>query len=42
MSDGTLSEVHRRNRMKNFVTLRGLLALAVLLFAVTIVRLDGG
>ncbi len=42
MPDGTLSEVHRRNRMKNFVTLGALLALAVLLFAVTVVKLDGG
>ncbi len=42
MLDGTLSEQHRRNRRKNFATLGGLLGLAVLLFAVTVVMLDGG
>ena len=37
-----LSEEHRRNRSKNLTMLGVLLALAVLFFAVTLVKLTGG
>lgn len=42
MPDGRFSEQHRRNRGKNLATLGGLLAVAVLLFAVTVFGLDTG
>lgn len=42
MPDGTLSEEHRRARRKNLTTLGALLALVVLVFAVTVFGLDTG